>query len=1403
MNEEGEFYGQEEEGFEELVEKSLGTALDDDQDDGEIEEDLLSDIEENDDGEDAEYSATVKREERLQSVMNMTRNPLAVLSTGDQKDEQAIKRKVAMLCSALGGFDPNPPNEYILGVEALGCLKDIKELLKRIDEERNIWSVSSACHDSGLFVNDLIPILVQYGSFDTTNQNPETVKILLVGIELMVRLLTPLRLDDDSKENRIELHAKLKRAQIEYKYHLLHYKKGKIFKYLIALIIPILQLDLKNVTRRDNIILNLCLTLFANVLRIQPSDARSAKKGRNNVINVFETLPAGITEEDISIDVVLAIYKKYQVLSVVQTIASNLSKEFDTEILGTACADFYFHLFWNIDPTTITDETSIPAIQQSLSKKLNLSDANEHDDKTAVSAINSRLQQLINVENGRRRELFSKNSTRHANFGSLINIQDSKCNRVLSGQSHLLNNNVLEMLDSNASKTGSGKALNRKTKGQLGPERFIKLTYKTRSLLNKFVGDFIQNGFGVISKEIFSKLLKDASVQDYTFHYHYYFVVKWILKYEKSYQASNSKGVKVVERYKYLFYWFSKKAIDSLMNFILLLSRDKVYDVLTIGISVLKEIMQAAISIHSYEHFETSKLLKDDKNLLNAMVLRGEGTLRLIFSVNTEITELLNLPKNSHRKSHHLAMEMIEFTHTVLKVIKYIQCLKVPIMLVGKNPDSYDDDGLFEGDEVSKLDPKNLKRYKTLDKGQCDKFKELLYNDQTVDTHIWLFYQYKEIDESKLKMCLSYFSKLLECSESNILKLVRLDFMLVLYQLKDSLISTTLKVEFGDLMNFFMHKLAKMFSNTPTIFLEPMSFNEMNDIEIKKYYLTGDPFSSADFTVREQKSMSKFGADDIRFVDDSISSNEKIALLVSHLYFEDKTAVIDDFVNFLSQWYHELNKSMSDEVKVVGKLNSWRLEGTCLKESRTNPYFRLLCRYGNIVNGILIKRESSELIDFKQKIEISLNTPLESFELENKFIDPNIARKARMKMSRKSLGDGSDEDDNDDYEDSHHGYGNEGINDDEDDLAGSGSDEQDALGLMEARLSRLGDRVKGKAMRRNADGELVEMGNSGRRKTRKRRKRRLSSDSQTQEKVVKNKKRIYKRRKIVMDDDEVLSDREILRRTHLSKEFINNSDDELSDDDEFFAREQKLQKLLQKRQGRITKEQYDSLMDGTLNLQDVSDLDDHSLSDSENLGPQTAHSKTDRESLMKMLQPSEDRGDSDEDDEDKSDDSSDNNSQDFYSDNESDEDNAEEIIINNETSGHISADIVSGSSDEELVTSESEIASDTSITDSLNTGINVQDNATKDPLRSDDKGLTNSDKPTTGKIFVGRSKTQSSDDADSDIESNNFERQAKAVKLSDVREKSSTSTTQEDGDIFADLRAIHELMNTPNTAPKK
>jgi hypothetical protein len=1232
MDENDLFYGQEEEGFEELVERSIRTKTEFLDDNKENEGDLLSESDDSEELEQYEDESVIKREARLQSVMNMTRNSLTALSSDERKDVKKIKSNVAMLCSALGGFDPNPPNNYFLGIEAVACLKDLKKMLKSIDEEKKVYNVASACHDSGLFVNDLIPIMVQYGMSNIKDASPERLSLLLATLELLVRLLTPITIDEEIENDT--LFSKLKRAQIEYKYHLLHYKKGKIFKYIIALMIPILELDSKNVTMRDKVILNLCLTLFSNVLRIQPSDAKVAKKNRKNIVHIFEELPAGITEDDISINIVLEVFKKYEVLSVVQTVASNLSKEFDTGILGTACLDFYYYSFLYVDPDIILEEVYVKrSIVDSLSKKLNLSDSLE-EKTTTLTRTNNRLLQLQTIEHDNIRKFKSKSSTRHANFGSLINVQDKKHNnRVLSGQDKLKNDNLIHLLDSNASKTESGKPLNIRKKGELDDEnKTQKLNYKTTSLMGKFVEDFIKNGFGIMCKEIFDVIIPDNreitkeqfSAGDFTFQYHYLFVINWVLKFEASYQANHRRGIKTIERYKYLFFCFSKRMINTLLDKLIpLYSDSKQYPCLKISVAVLRQIMQALLTMHGYENFDDARLLNDDKLILKAIVSRSEATLRLIFEVDSKIMELFKLPQNSHQKTPSVAMEMIRFTNICLKVISYVLHLKVPIMLIRDKNHNFDEEGTFNGDEEIRMLPKNMKRYKLLDKNHCEKFRDLLFHDYTVNTHIWLFHQYEEIDTEKLKLCLSYFGKLLKDWKANIFKLIRLDFMYSLHGIKNTKnteVSDSLLSDFGDLMSFFMHKFSKLYSNTPLILLELMSNTEITDSELKYYFLTGDPFSTADFTVRQKKEMSRLGNEDVRFFDDSISIDQKITFLVSYLFYQDDTGIIEQLIAFLNQWYHELTNTISENVQIIGKVNSYRLEGACYKKSTTNPYFRLLCRVGNIINGILIKRDEATLLKFKQIIEVTLNTPLDSYELEHKFDDPNLLYREtkRLNIKRKSGYDDSDNDgDEEDYDDGGDGYGNEGINDDDDDdddLAGSENEGLDALELMEAKLSHSSNRVKGKAMRRTKDGNLENMSKF------KNKKKKSKKDK------LKSSKKLNKRRKIVKDDDEVLSDTEIKRRANLSKKYVEDSDEEMSNDEEFFERELKLQQLLQKRHGLITKKQYNQLMDGTLDLEEISDLDDNLIGENDKeLGPQTAHSKPDEEFLINILKVTEDK----------------------------------------------------------------------------------------------------------------------------------------------------------------------------------
>ena len=1263
--EEGDFYGQEEEGFEELVEKNLQDSFgaDDDQ------ENLLSDV---DDGEgrigdeddeelDSADEKAIKREERLKSVMAMTGTSLSKSFKDKTEEQRPLRKRIAMLCSALGGFDPNPPNAYILGMEALGCLRDMKEILMKFQDTDKLSVVLSAFHDMGLFINDLIPIMVHYGVTDTTNLDHQTMKILLTCLEIMVKLMTPLKKENEEDHKQDELFSKLRRAQIEYKYHMLHYKKGKIFKYIIALMYPIIQLGKDDVTYRDNIILNLCLTLFGQILRIQPSDARTAKKNKSNIVYVFQELPSGISEEDISIDVVFALFKKYQVLSVVQTIASNLSEEFSVRILGVSCLDFYYYTFLYVDPTTLADEPSRTlTTSQAIARTLNITDDTEESEAT-VSSVNNKLLLLRKEEHTKQMRFKAKSSTRHANFGSLINVQDDKYhNRVLSGQDKLMRNDFLELMDSNASKTGTGKAVTRQRTAELGkPESYVKLHYKTRQLLNKFVNDFRENGFPVIYQEIQRLLDGLINPVDFTFHFHYYFVLNWILRFERSYQSNRPKSLKSIERFKYLYCFLHNKSIRSLIASTIPNFWDKKnYDCLNITVSNLKEILQMVLSIHSYTKFDDPKLLSDDKEIIRGMIVRAEATFRCIFEIHSEIHTLLRYPQNAHKKSYSVAIEMIEFTNVLFKVLNYITRLDPPVMLLMESRQDFNE-------EFEYLGKKKSSRSKVMDATICKDLQDMLLNDHIVETHMWLFLQYREINETQLGLCLSYFSRLLEDWEANFLKLVRLDFMFALHELKNANISDNMRADFGNLLNFFMHKFTKLCStNTKLLLLEPMTLGEMTDINIRKYYMSGDAFTSSHLNYKEKRHADRRGNEDIKFSEDVITQNEKISLLVSTLYYQDNISKVERLVNFYEQWFSELNGT--DVAEVIGKLGAFRLEGESLKYFKINPYFRALCQIGDIENSILLTRDANKIKSFKESIQISINTPLEAEKIEGKIIDPNVVNneRKRLRLRRGDGGDGEEDDDDDDdeefddgldrFDNDHHGYGSDGI-DDNDDLAGSESEGPiDELDVAEARLEVNENRVKGRAFKR-VGGELVELGKKSKKSRRKGKGSKKDKDGKSKS------KRRHKKRKIVQDDDEILSDREVMRRAHLSKDIIEDSDEEMEEDAAFFEREVKLQQLLQKRHGKITKHQYDSLMNNTLDIDDVSDLDDQLVSgETQEIGPQIAAlANPDRDYLHEILQPRKATEDSESDDTSAGDESDD----------ESDEDNDEGRSDDNDGSG--------------------------------------------------------------------------------------------------------------------------------------
>ncbi|EER44756.1 topoisomerase I [Histoplasma capsulatum H143] len=87
---------------------------------------------------------------------------LESIQSGQVVDPE-VRAYVYNLVSALGGSGSSNTGKYVLGDDALACLRDIKRWLKFYDEKANRMDVARCLAETNLVNRDLIPILALLG----------------------------------------------------------------------------------------------------------------------------------------------------------------------------------------------------------------------------------------------------------------------------------------------------------------------------------------------------------------------------------------------------------------------------------------------------------------------------------------------------------------------------------------------------------------------------------------------------------------------------------------------------------------------------------------------------------------------------------------------------------------------------------------------------------------------------------------------------------------------------------------------------------------------------------------------------------------------------------------------------------------------------------------------------------------------------------------------------------------------------------------------------------------------------------------------------------------------------------------------------------------------------------------
>lgn len=204
--------------------------------------------------------------------------------------ERLLTASVTSIVSALGGCDfASDDASYVLGEDALACLKDLKQWLRAFDEKLGRSDVAKCIADTTLVGNDIPAILSIWNTQSEAGQASKKMdRVALACLEILVPLLWPIEISPETPENVVASADLLKQAQIRYKRALLGHPSKSILKAVVRLCIPSVAKSKADRDQRDIGIMKLVVFFIRNMLAIDPVEA----DGKTDDINRSATLEA-------------------------------------------------------------------------------------------------------------------------------------------------------------------------------------------------------------------------------------------------------------------------------------------------------------------------------------------------------------------------------------------------------------------------------------------------------------------------------------------------------------------------------------------------------------------------------------------------------------------------------------------------------------------------------------------------------------------------------------------------------------------------------------------------------------------------------------------------------------------------------------------------------------------------------------------------------------------------------------------------------------------------------------------------------------------------------------------------------------------------------------------------------
>ncbi|KAJ5543159.1 DNA repair protein (Tof1) [Penicillium sp. DV-2018c] len=404
-----------------------------------------------------------------------------------------VRNYVYGLVTALGGFNGENADQYVLGDDALACLRDIKRWLKLYDEKNNRMDVARCLGEANLVNGDLFPILSLWWA--TGQKSKHMSRIALACLELLVPLTWPVEFHSQMTVNHHRHTPYIQQTQVQYKRGALKSGGASLLRAAIRIALPSMAIPRSERGARDEGILKLLLYFLRNIAIISPN-TRLAAEG---------------DEEETSRSATINAFHEQDAFALLATMCSNVGDDFSLQDIPLM--ETLFHIVKGVNV-----------------EKLFL-DGEERKNKRT-----DELKDLLNKESMVRREYAKNAPTRHGRFGTMIWVKrDEAKMSTVSGQ------DVLRDDETTLQKMDDSKKWNkprpRRKQGEAAQNNNFNmpahLNYDATRNLRTFVEEFLDSGFNPLFTHVRRAIEREAERVLEINVRQFFYTVAWFLEAER------------------------------------------------------------------------------------------------------------------------------------------------------------------------------------------------------------------------------------------------------------------------------------------------------------------------------------------------------------------------------------------------------------------------------------------------------------------------------------------------------------------------------------------------------------------------------------------------------------------------------------------------------------------------------------------------------------------------------------------------------------------------------------------------------------------------------------------------------------------------------------------------------